>query len=130
MLHPEPAEDLAEMVRILRPGGLLAMEIPGLWFRLHKNRGLLCRLLYGVPVKLNTRVHLYFYSRRTLMRLCATHGLDLVASYPERSPAHGPRPFRAVASAYFAITAMIYRASSGVWNAAPKEFIIFRKRTT
>jgi SAM-dependent methyltransferase len=128
MLHPEPNEDLGEMARILAPGGYLAIEIPGLWFRLHKNKGLLCRLLYGVPVRLNSREHMYFYSRKTLARLCARHGLDLVASYPEQSPVHGPRLLRAFTSAYYLISSALYRLSGAALNAAPKELIVFRKR--
>ncbi|MEO6324586.1 MAG: class I SAM-dependent methyltransferase, partial [Thermoanaerobaculia bacterium] len=130
MLHAEPNEDLAEMARILRPGGLLAIEIPGLWFRLHKNKGLLCRLLYGVPVRLNPREHLYYYSRETLARLCEKHGLDLVASHPERSPAHGSAVFRGFASAYYAASAALYRLSHAALHLAPKELLVFRKRVS
>lgn len=128
MLHPEPEKDLKEMARILKPGGLLAVEIPGLSFRLFKNKGVVCRLLYGVPVKLNAGVHLYYYSKETLSRLCAKFGFEVAGSYPERSPSYGPVPFRMVTAAYYSLTGLLYRVSSGAINACPKEFIVFRKR--
>lgn len=128
MFHPQPGEDLMEMARILKPGGLLAIEIPGLSFRLFKNKGVICRLLYGVPVKLNAGVHLYYYSKETLSHLCSKFGFEIAFTYPERSPSYGLLPFRMATAAYYFLTSLLYRVSSGAINACPKEFIIFRKK--
>lgn len=127
MLHPQPREDMAELGRIVKLGGLLAIEIPGLTFRLIKNSGPLCRVMYGVPVKLNPGDHLYFYSRKTLGMLAAQFGFELVAAYPEQAPVYGSRAGRLAKWAYYQATAGLYHATLGLAHFAPKEFIVFRK---
>lgn len=131
MFHPQPQEDLAEIARILRPGGLLAVEIPGLRFRLLKNSGLLCRLIYGAPARLNAGVHLFYYSRETLGRLMAQHGMREELGVPERSPLHGSTVFRLLSKSYYAVASAAYRITSGAsWVPVPKEFLIYRKETS
>lgn len=125
--HPDPRADLNEIARILKPGGLLAIEIPGLRFRLLKNSGLLCRLIYGVPAKLNAGVHLYYYSRTTLGNLVRDFGFEEVAAHPEQSPVYGGWLSRSANWTYFALAAALYSLSGGKLNLAPKEFLVYRK---
>jgi len=125
--HPEPNEDLAEMARLLAPGGLLFIEIPGLNFRLLKNSGPIARLLYGESARLNAALHLYFYSAATLSRLVHRHGFELIAKYPQQGPTYGPGWLRWLNDAYFRVAALLYRLSGGRINGAPKEFLVFRR---
>jgi len=125
--HPNPKADLMEISRILKPGGLLAIEIPGLNFRLLKNTGLLCRLIYGVPARLNAGVHLFYYSRETLGYLVAQFGFKEVACYPEQSPLYGKWYARLGNWLYFFLSSALYRISAGRLNIVPKEFIVYRK---
>ncbi len=125
--HPFPNEDLRAISRILKPKGLVVMEIPGLNFRLMKNTGVICRLLYGVPARLNAGLHLYFYSRRTLSLLMEKHGFSRVASFPEQAPVYGSLARRFLNSLYFTLTGLLYNISGGYLNLAPKELIVFRK---
>ena len=127
MLHPEPAADLQEMARILKPGGMLAMEIPGLRFRMLKNSGPVCRVLYGVPISLNAGVHLYYYTRRTLTRLMEQHGFEFARSWAEQMPESGNAVSQFGKWAYFRATDLAYRLTSGWCHVAPKEFIVFKK---
>jgi len=127
MFHPEPKMDLLEISRILRPGGLLAIEIPGLRFRLLKNKGFLCRLIYRVPVRLNAGVHLFYYTRRTLGMLVRQFGFEEVAVFPEQSPLYGSWYTKIGNWAYFGLTNVLYRISGGFLNVVPKEFIVYRK---
>ncbi|MFP7753269.1 class I SAM-dependent methyltransferase [Thermodesulfobacteriota bacterium B35] len=125
--HPDPVADLKEIVRILRPGGLVAMEIPGLRFRLLKNSGLLCRLIYGEPVRLNAGVHLFYYSRITLGRLMARFGFSELLSAPERSPLYGHLIVKMLNHLYFGVSGGLYRLSKGAsWVPVPKEFLVYR----
>lgn len=125
--HPEPNEDLAEIARLLVPGGLLFMEIPGLRFRLLKNSGLLARLRYGESARLNAALHLFFYSAATLARLARPHGLRLVARYPQQGPIYGSLPLRLVNAGYFRLSAFFYRLSGGRLHLAPKELLVLRR---
>ncbi|RMG39450.1 MAG: class I SAM-dependent methyltransferase [Methanobacteriota archaeon] len=125
--HPNPREDLAEISRILKPGGYLAIELPSLQFRLLKNTGVLCKLIYGESARLNAGVHLFYYSRKTIGMLVAQFGFKEVACYPEQSPIYGSWFARAGNYLYYWITSMLYHVSSGKIVLAPKEFIVYRK---
>jgi hypothetical protein len=103
------------------------MEIPGLRFRLLKNTGILCRLLYGVPARLNAGVHLFYYSRQTLGRLLGKFGFVEIAHMPEQSPVYGPWYVRLGNALFYGVTAVLYRATGGAMNLAPKEFLIYQK---
>lgn len=126
--HPEPNRDLAEIARLLQPGGVFAVEIPGLNFRILKNTGLISRLIYGVPARLNAGVHLFFYNRRTLSMMLGKHGFKLIKSWPEQSPVYGSAARRWLNSAYYLTTAALYRLSNGHLNLAPKEFLLYIKK--
>ena len=125
--HSNPRTDLAEVYRILKPKGLLAIEIPGLRFRLLKNTGFLSRIIYKVPARLNAGVHLFYYSRQTLNQMVEQFGFKEVAVYPEQSPVYGSWYTRIGNWFYFQVTALLYKISFGYFNIVPKEFIIYRK---
>jgi len=128
MFHPEPQDDLREISRVLKPGGLLAVEIPGLRFRLLKNSGLVCRLLYGVPARLNAGIHLFYYNRKTLGLLMAQHGLHEILTVPECSPLYGSWFMRLLNTLYYRLTRSVYRVTGGArWVPVPKEFLVYRK---
>ena len=122
----DPDENFAALRRLLAPGGLLAVEIPCLRFRLLKNSGPVCRVLYGRRVRLNQRLHLFFYSRRTLGAVVARHGFREIAVHPEQSPLYGTAPLRALNHAFYALTGGLYRVSGGRVPLVPKEFILYR----
>lgn len=127
MFHPDPQSDLVEIARILKTGGLLAIEIPGLKFRLFKNSGALCRLIYGVPARLNAGVHLFYYSRKTLGQMVRQFGFEEIAAYPEQSPVYGPWYARAANWLYYLMTSGVYKLTGGRLGLVPKEFIVYRK---
>lgn len=128
-LHPYPAADMAEISRLLKPGGRFAIEIPGLKFRLMKNTGLVCRLLYAKTVSLNAGVHLCYYSRQTLSDLMERHGFSLESFHPEQSPLMKSPFSRLLNHAYFYITGALYKLSSGKIDAVSKEFLVFVKNS-
>ncbi len=125
--HRTPNKDLAEIYRILKPGGVFAVEIPGQSYRMLTGSGILCRLLFGVPLRLNAGVNFYFYTTKSLVLMANRVGLQLQHSYPEAMPSHGNFVARVAKSAYFLATSLLYRLSGGRIHYAPKEFLIFRK---
>jgi len=125
--HPNPQKDMAEISRILKPYGLLAIEIPGLRFRMLKNTGPLCKLLYGQKARLNAGVHLFYYNRKTLRTLVQQFGFKEVAAFPEQSPLYGPWYLKLANCLYFWFTGGFYLLSKGYLNIVPKEFIVYRK---
>lgn len=125
--HPDPNSDAAEIARILKPGGYFAVEIPGLRFRLLKNTGIVCKMIYGDAARLNAGEHIYFYSRKTLTSLLMKHGFTPVGYFPEQSPFTGSKSSRLISNIYYGLTGGLYRMTSGKINIAPKEFLIFKK---
>lgn len=125
--HRNPREDMQEFFRVLAPGGVLAIEIPGHRFRMLFGSGLICQLLTGRPLRLNAGVNYFYYTRETLSRLAGLCGFELVASYPESMP-RSDRPSRQLfRSIWDAGAAALYRLTGGRLNFCSKELCIFRK---
>jgi 2-polyprenyl-3-methyl-5-hydroxy-6-metoxy-1,4-benzoquinol methylase len=73
---PDPVETLAELRRILKPGGVIAIEVPNEFddlFQLFRTRMLRRQPApYAVPSP-----HVYFYTPETLRRLLVQNGFDV-----------------------------------------------------
>lgn len=126
--HPNPNADLAEMARILKSDGLLAIEIPGLHFRFFKNRGLICRLIYRKWENLDAGRHLFYYSRKTLGLFANKFGFEELCTFAVPAPVYGPRYQQILYSIFFKISSLLYYASFKKISIVPKEFIVYRKR--
>ncbi|MCR9199084.1 MAG: class I SAM-dependent methyltransferase [Planctomycetaceae bacterium] len=125
--HREPNEDLAEIHRVLKPGGTFAIEIPGQSYRMLTGSGPLCRLLFGCSLRLNAGVNFYFYTTQALVTMAQRAGFVLQDAYPESTPVQGRLVSRLAKSAYFTATSLLYRLTGGRVHYAPKEYLIFRK---
>ncbi len=128
--HRSPNEDLAEIYRILRPGGFFAVEFPGQNYRMLTGSGLLCRLFFGCSLRLNAGVNFFFYNTKSLVQMASRVGFETSESYPEAMPSRGSLPARWAKSAYFGATSLAYRMTAGRVHYAPKEFLILRKPAT
>lgn len=65
---PSPREELGEMFRLLKPGGMLVVEVPNLDYWARKS--------YMEP--LSVQMHLYHFSVRTMVRLLSDIGYRVV----------------------------------------------------
>ncbi len=126
-LDPFPGRSLGIINRSLKPGGTVWLDIPGLRFRLLKNKGLIARLLYGNWAQLNPAMQMFYYEEKTLSKLMRRHGFELAGRHPEQSPLYGSAGMRFLNNAYFGATAALYRLTGGWLHLAPKELLIYRK---
>lgn len=125
--HSYPNKDLNHITRILKPGGLFVIEIPGLNFRLIKNTGLLSKIIYRKKSRLNAGVHLFYYNRRTLSALMKRHDLTLISSYAESSPNYGNGFVRLLNKSYYLFSKIIYLLTNCKVNFIPKEVFVYKK---
>lgn len=124
---PDPRGDLARVRRLLRPGGCLAIELPGYWWRLVRCHGPLSLALRGGWSTMNPDCFLFFYAPRPFARLLALEGFTLVAVHQENTPA---RPGRLLSSAnrvYMALSRTAARITAGRALLAPKILYVARR---
>jgi SAM-dependent methyltransferase len=75
---PDPATELLEIRRVLKTGGLLALDVPNV-------DNLACRVLRGRHRHFATPQHLWFYSPATMRQLLERTGFEVLAiDYPTR----------------------------------------------
>jgi len=127
VLHRTPREDMLEFFRVLAPGGILAIEIPGHRFRMLTGSGLLYRMLRGPSLRLAAGKNFYYYTRETLTQLAAIAGFEFVASHPEGMTERGGFLARAAREAYSIASGALYRLTRGNLNLCAKELCLFRK---
>lgn len=125
--HRQPREDMQEFYRIVAPGGLLAIEIPGHYFRVMLGSGVFQGKSKENSLRLHAGVNFFYYTRKTLTRLASLVGFEFVASHPEALPATGSRVNQLARSVYDIASGSLYRVTNGHCNLSAKELIIYRK---
>jgi SAM-dependent methyltransferase len=127
LCHRNPLEDMREFFRILAPGGVLAVEIPGHRFRMLVGSGRLYRWLTGRSLRLNAGVNFFYFTRETLSRLAGMCGFELVTSYPEGMSRSDRFPGQLFRSIWDGGAAALYHLTGGHLNFCAKELCIFRR---
>lgn len=128
MYVPHPNRFLTEIRRILKDDGTLLIELPGYHFRLMKNRGLICRMLYGKWARLNPTIHLYYYNDRTLSMLLSRVGFKIDCIYPQAPSLYGSKLRRAMLWTYYMFIRGLYALSMGKVNLASKVTYLISKQ--
>jgi SAM-dependent methyltransferase len=123
----DPAAELMEVFRILRPGGYLAMEIAGQSYALWRNYGWVPRLLDGRATRANSdSSYLYWFNYRSLCLLLQKTGFEIADAQVIPSP-ESSNPLVNL------LTALHYRSMLGLsafqlWDWSPKWMMLAKKK--
>jgi SAM-dependent methyltransferase len=127
-LVDDPRADLAEAARILKPGGLLALEVPGQAWTTVRNRGLLCWLVERRWTRLHTdSTYLYWYSARGLRTLFEETGFRPLAAHVIGSPESPHRWRNLLTQAHQRLMAAAVRRLPPLLSWAPKYLAVARR---
>jgi SAM-dependent methyltransferase len=127
---PDPHLELAEIWRILKNDGLLAVEIPGLGAYRLNEKGLLCRLLHGKWVRgfLSTPARTYFFSPRAIRLMLNRVGFQVVNMSIYRGLDMGRRGWvQALHGAEFALATLLFNATGGRVSMGGRELYLAMK---
>jgi len=116
----DPQRDLCEVRRILKPKGLLALEISGQAYMFFRSRGFVTLLLEGRWCRLNSQSHLFWFNPRGLQQLLEKCGFKPIAWQVMPGPTRSNRLSNFVSSAYFSVSSTLAGDSMNRLNWAPK----------
>lgn len=126
----DPRAELQEAARILKPGGLLAIELAGQGYQLVRSRGPFCLLLEGRWTRLHTdSSHLFWFDPQGLRRLLEACGFAVVGVHVIGSPRSSSVWRNRLASAYYQLLRMGSRLSPRLLNWSPKYLMLAQRKT-
>jgi SAM-dependent methyltransferase len=121
---PDPRTELAEIRRTLKDDGVLAIEIPGLTYKLLRERGPLCMLLNGKWTRGFIWSHLYHFSPSTLKLILELSGFRVAKLTLEQASLSGGQIARLMNGLHFALAKSLFRMTAGRLSIAGKEFYL------
>ena len=125
---PDPLAELREIRRILRDNGILAVEIPGYNYTLLRRGKLLSRFLdRGSGISLADSANLYYFSPKTLARVFASAGFDLLEMIPEQASLSRKGLPRFLNEAHFAFSKLLFKLTGARISFAGKELHLAQK---
>ncbi len=125
---PTPRQDLMKINQLLRPDGLLVLEMPGHTYRLIRNVGPVSLVLNWRWCHMNSVSRmLFYYSQKSLAKLLDKTGFRIEQVVLEQAPLQGGAAIRLLNNLYFAVSRAIFRATLGAVNLAPKTVYVCRK---
>jgi SAM-dependent methyltransferase len=128
--NPDPKAELAEVRRILKDNGVLAVEVPGITHTFVRCRGPFAWLLDGKWTSgLTASNHLYYFSMRTLRLLLEAESFRVVKVIPEQASLSRGSVARAANEVHFALARMLFKLSVGRFSIAGKELYVAVKAT-
>jgi SAM-dependent methyltransferase len=124
----DPRADLNEVARILKPGGILAVEIPGKAYQLLRSRGLLCWLLERRWTRLHTdSTYLFSFSSTGLWRLLRNCGFNVISSHVIASPTSSNDWHNNLSAVYYNLVSTMSRFTPRLLDWAPKYLILAQR---
>jgi SAM-dependent methyltransferase len=124
----DPRADFQEVARILKPRGLIMIEVAGQAYQLRRSRGLLCWLLERRWTRLQTdSSYLYWFNPSGLIALLADHGFLVEAIDVIGSPLTRSSWRNTAASLYCVLMTRASRRSLRALTWAPKYCLLARR---
>ena len=125
----DPAGELREIRRVLKPGGVAAVETPGQAYILWRNYGLVARLLDGVWSRAATdSSYIYWFTPWGLERLLRRCGLQPIGWQVVPSPTRANRWMKVLSEIHFRslqLGARLFPVYALTW--APKYLCVARR---
>ena len=116
----DPKEELREIKRILKPDGILAIEITGQAYMFFRSRGLITLMMEGRWSRLNSASHLFWFNPTGLRKLLEKSGFRSIAWRIVPSPIPPNRFSHFISSGYYHIYSVLAGHSMNLLNWAPK----------
>ena len=122
----DPRRELAAARRLLRPGGIVALEVTGLSYQVVRSRGPVCLAVDGQWSRLRTDAHLYWFSPDAIFAMLEQAGLAVVRSDVVPSPLSRHTLGRQLRRAHHAVGSFLAARSPRLLSWAPKYLVLAR----
>jgi ubiquinone/menaquinone biosynthesis C-methylase UbiE len=117
----DPGEELREVKRILKPTGVLAIEITGQSYMFFRSRGVIALLMEGRWCRLNSESHYaYYFTPTSLRQLLQKVGFRPTAWHIVPGPVRSNRFSNFISSSYYRFYSALVGNSINMLNWAPK----------
>jgi SAM-dependent methyltransferase len=116
----DPRAELQEIRRILKPRGILAIEITGQGYMFLRSRGLIALLMERRWCRLNSDSHLFWFNPAGLRQLLENSGFKPMAWRIVPGPIRSNRFSNFISSSYYRLYSALAGKSMHMLNWAPK----------
>jgi SAM-dependent methyltransferase len=124
----DPLSALNLAHKLLNPGGILAVEIPGYRYKMLRERGPICWLLSRTWSRINPEGRqLYHFSSKAIRLLFRKTGFEVLDVSVQKAPQQGTQWATWLNSLHFGLAQSVRFASGGRLSIAAKELYICRK---
>ena len=125
-LVDDPRTEMDEVRRILKPNGIVAIEITGQAYMFFRSRGLITLIMERRWCRLTPDTHLYWFTPMGLQQLLGNSGLCPIAWSVAPSPVRSNSISNLVSSAYYRLYTSLAGSSMYMLNWAPRYLCIAR----
>jgi SAM-dependent methyltransferase len=125
----DPLQDVKEIYRLLKPGGILAIEVTGVKYQMLRSRGIVSYLTNGQYTRLHTdSSYNFWFSYEGLKKMLNNCSFEIKSIYPINSPDINKGViYQQTINTYYKITKRISDISKNFFDWLPKYLVIAQK---